>query len=161
MWIDERGSQVLELAECRRLLALGAKQHRHGHLGVADGDGAPTVLPVNYVMSGLDVVILVGEGLFRHLENRLVAFEVDGADGAENVPAGGGATAWSVLVKGLALEQEGPAPSSILPALLVAEPGHRVVRIRTDVLTGRRLASRDGGEGAGPGASGHASARAN
>lgn len=34
MWFDERGSEVLTLAECRRLVALGAHDRGHGHLGL-------------------------------------------------------------------------------------------------------------------------------
>lgn len=129
MWIDERGSDVLGLPECRRLLALGAKRHRPGHLGIA-GDGAPTVLPVDYAVSGPDVVICVGEGLFRHIAGTLVAFQVDGIDDGR---------AWSVLVRGLAEPVQPQQVGGRLPATRVPEPGHRIVRIRSDVTTGRRL----------------------
>ena len=77
MWIDERGSEVLALGECRRLLTLGAHQGRHGHLGLVESD-MPVVLPVDYVMDESDVVLRVGEGLFDRLVGRLVAFQVDG-----------------------------------------------------------------------------------
>jgi hypothetical protein len=140
MWIDERGSQVLELGECRRLLALAAKEQRHGHLGIAEGaDHAPTVLPVNYTMSGPDIVVVVGEGLFQNINNRLVAFEVDGVDRHGEVFGTPDETAWSVLARGLASEELRPAPGLPLPIPEVAEPGHRRVRIRTDLLTGRKL----------------------
>ncbi len=141
MWIDERGSEVLELPECRRLLAVGAKEHRHGHLGIAD-DGAPTVLPVNYVMRGLDVVVVVGEGLFQRIVNCLVAFQVDGFGGSERFFGAEDVTPWSVLVKGLATEEPILVEGGHVPLLEVAEPGRRVVRIRTDVVTGRKLGSR-------------------
>ena len=52
MWTDERGSQVLEIAECRRLLSLGAKEGRRGHLGIPD-HGTPLVLPVNATVDAL------------------------------------------------------------------------------------------------------------
>lgn len=150
MWIDERGSAVLGLPECRRLLAVGAKEHRHGHLGIAD-DGAPTVLPVNYVMRGLDVVVVVGEGLFHRIEDRLVAFQVDGVGGSERFFGAQDVTPWSVLVKGLATEEPMLVGSGQLPLLEVAEPGHRVVRIRTDAVTGRKLGNRqESGEHATP-----------
>ena len=53
MWIDARGSEVLDAPECQRLLAIGAKEGLHGHLGIAL-DGAPLVLPVNYLVHGPD-----------------------------------------------------------------------------------------------------------
>ena len=75
--IDDPGSEVLTLPECRRLLAVGAKEQRHGHLGVPK-DGAPLVLPVDYAVHGPDVVLRIGEGLFHEVHTRLVAFQVDG-----------------------------------------------------------------------------------
>ena len=135
MWIDERGSEVLDPAECHRLLALGAKQGLHGHIGIAE-DGAPLVLPVNYAADGSDVVLRIGEGLFERVARaRLIALQVDGVDAGR---------VWSVLVRGLATEEHdkekgGHFPEH-LPEPAVTEPGHRIVRIRTDVVTGRRLA---------------------
>ena len=135
MWIDERGSEVLDPAECHRLLALGAKQGLHGHIGIAS-DGAPLVLPVNYAADGSDVVIRIGEGLFERVEGaRLIALQVDGVDAGR---------AWSVLVRGLAIEDDGDHGGHLpehFPQPAVTEPGHRIVRIRTDVVTGRRLAA--------------------
>ena len=133
MWIDERGSEVLPLAECRRLLALGTKEGRHGHLGIPK-EGAPLVLPVDYTVHGRDLVLRIGEGLFERLSGQLIAFQVDGVDRDQ---------LWSVLVRGLATEQDISVLSTPLPVPRVTEPGHRVVRIRADVVTGRRL-------GAGP-----------
>src|SRR5664280_2648909 len=134
MWIDERGSEVLDPAECHRLLALGAKQGLHGHIGIAS-DGAPLVLPVNYAADGSDVVIRIGEGLFERVEGaRLIALQVDGVDAGR---------AWSVLVRGLAIEDDGEHGGHLpehFPQPAVTEPGHRIVRIRTDVVTGRRPA---------------------
>lgn len=127
-WIDERGSEVLEAPECRRLLALGAKEGRHGHVAVAEAD-TPVVLPVDYTVYQGDIVVLVGEGLFHRLDGRLVAFQVDGTDGQ----------LWSVLAQGLAAESHDPEAAAHLPHPHVARPGRRVIRIRTDVLSGRRV----------------------
>lgn len=131
---------MLGLPECRRLLAVGAKEHRPGHLGIAPeappGDpldsvaDAPTVLPVDYAVNEGDVVIRVGEGLFRHIAGRLVAFEVEGVENGRT---------WSVLVRGLAQPIEPADGSYRLPVPRVAEPGEHFVRIRSDVVTGRRL----------------------
>ena len=87
MWIDDRGSEVLTLPECHRLLAIGAKEHRHGHLGVPK-DGAPLVLPVDYAVHGPDVVLRIGEGLFHQVDARLVAFQVDGVTSTRRYPRG-------------------------------------------------------------------------
>jgi hypothetical protein len=130
MWVDERGSEVLSRPECRRLLALGASQHLAGHLGIAE-QGAPSVLPVDYEVDGPWVVVRVGDRLFGRLVGQLVAFEVDGQDETGS---------WSVLVKGLAKAGEG---ARRVPSPRVRRPGDRLVRIRPDVLTGRRV-----GEGA-------------
>ncbi len=134
---------MLGVPECRRLLAVGAREHRPGHLGFTSepmpglsGDSAPTaptVLPVDYALWGPDVVVQVGEGLFRHIAGRLVAFQVDGVENGR---------AWSVLVRGPAVPTE-PEAVPQLPVPRVAKPGARLVRIRSDVVTGRRL-------GAGP-----------
>jgi hypothetical protein len=132
MWIDERGSSVLGRGECLRLLALGSKERRHGHLGVGQL-GAPLVLPLDYVVRGPDVVVLMGEGLFARVEQAgLVAFQVDGETGGNQ---------WSVLVRGLAGVEDADGAGGALPVPRVASPGHRLVRIRTDVITGRRFAA--------------------
>ena len=133
MWVDERGSDVLALPECRQLLAMGAAQRRIGHIGVA-GDGAPTVLPVDYGVDGPDVLIRVGEGFFENVVGRLVAFEVDDVD--DELP-------WSVLVRGLALPAEEKGVAGQIPSPRVARPGGRIIRIRSDTLTGRRLGNRN------------------
>jgi hypothetical protein len=144
MWIDERGSEVLDLPECLRLLAVGAKRHHHGHLGIPT-DSAPLIVPVDYAVDGGEVRIQVGERLFDRVNGRLVAFQVDGApDGA-----GGPEGRWSVLLRGLAGEMVRPAAPGHLPEPRVAEPGRRFVHIRADVVTGRRLRSPAGAPGTG------------
>jgi nitroimidazol reductase NimA-like FMN-containing flavoprotein (pyridoxamine 5'-phosphate oxidase superfamily) len=132
MWIDERGSSVLERGECLRLLALGSKERRHGHLGIAQL-GAPLVLPLDYAVHGPDVVVRMGEGLFARVEQaELVAFQVDGETGGDH---------WSVLVRGLARVEDDDGTGVALPVPRIASPGHRLVRIRTDVVSGRRFAA--------------------
>ncbi|HVA08760.1 MAG TPA: pyridoxamine 5'-phosphate oxidase family protein [Acidimicrobiales bacterium] len=138
MWIDDHGSEVLALPECRRLLAVGAIEHRHGHLGVPQ-DGAPLVLPVDYAMHGPDVVLRIGEGLFRQVDARLVSFQVDGVTQMSGVEGDQSKLVWSVLVQGLAIEDRQNVPMTHVPLPEVIEPGERVVRIRADVITGRRF----------------------
>ena len=149
MWIDERGSEVLSIAECRRLLALGAKEHHHGHLGIPK-TGAPLVLPVDYAVEGTAIVIQLGAGLFDHVNGQLVAFQVDSSShGVGCDPNDEDARfRWSVLVRGLASELDSQVTLAHLPAPRVADPGHRLVHIRSDVVTGRRLrADADGAPG--------------
>jgi hypothetical protein len=129
MWIDERGSEVLGLAECQQLLAIGAAQHHPGHLGIQEAE-APTVLPVDYTVDGGDILIRVGEGLFGNIIGKLVAFEVESTE--EKEP-------WSVLVRGLALADDSDKTSQTPPSPRVASPGKKIVRIRSDAVTGRRL----------------------
>ncbi len=138
MWIDERGSEVLPLPECHRLLALAAKQHRHGHLGVPT-DTAPVVLPLDFGVHDDGVILQVGEGLFSRISGQSVAFQVDsptvGLSWSDVDPEG----RWSVLVRGLVTEIDVAAVGDHLPEPRVAEPGHRVVQVRSDVVTGRRI----------------------
>ena len=87
--VDPAGLEVLERAECLRLLALG------GVGRVALPAEPPLVRPVNFVLDGERVVIRTGPGsLWRSAsEHRLVTFEIDGA---RNVDHRG----WSVLATG-------------------------------------------------------------
>jgi len=141
MWIDDRGSEILGLAECRRLLAVGAKQHRHGHLGIP-GEGAPVVEPLDYAVHGHDVIVRIGEALFRRMVGQLVAFQVDGSGDQPGHADVEGERQWSVLVQGLAHEEDGQSLGSQVPVPSVANPGARLLRIRADVVTGRRLRPR-------------------
>jgi Pyridoxamine 5'-phosphate oxidase len=141
MWIDDRGSEVLAIPECRRLLAIAAKEHRHGHIGVPQG-GAPLVLPVDFAMHGPDIVLRIGEGLFHQVDARLVAFQVDGVIQMGGVEGDQSEQTWSVLVQGLAIEDVENVPTRYVPHPEVIDPGQRVVRIRADVVTGRRFVAR-------------------
>jgi len=130
MWVDDHGSEVLGLGECRRLLALGAKEGQPGHLGIPQ-DRAPLVLPVDYRVHGPDVVLRLGDRLFEQVSrSRAVAFQVDGVQDGHP---------WSVLVRGPANEVDAALLGGDLPTPVVAEPGRRYVSIRADVVTGRRL----------------------
>jgi len=149
MWIDERGSEVLGLAECRRLLAVGAKRHHHGHLGIST-DGAPLVLPIDYAVHESEVVLHIGQELFDRVNGRLVAFQVDDSSDGLQQDGGGPEGRWSVLVRGLAREMEWASAGTHLPEPRVAEPGRRLVHVRGDVVTGRRLRPAGPGGDAGP-----------
>jgi uncharacterized protein len=130
LWIDERGSDVLGLPECRRLLALGAKQGRHGHLGFQDGN-MPLVLPLDYAVDGPDLLVRIGEGLFARVRQApLVAFQVDGTDRSRT---------WSVLVRGPAADEDSSWSGTPAPTPEVVSRGNRTVRIRAQVVSGRLL----------------------
>jgi nitroimidazol reductase NimA-like FMN-containing flavoprotein (pyridoxamine 5'-phosphate oxidase superfamily) len=132
MWIDTRGSTVLPAPECKRLLAVAAKDERVGRVGIST-DSAPLVVPVNFALLEGHVLAQVGAGtLTRAAEGHLVAFEVDHVD-----PGAG--TAWSVLVRGFATVTGAPTETqrSMKPYPLVPEPGELVLSIRLDVVTGR------------------------
>jgi nitroimidazol reductase NimA-like FMN-containing flavoprotein (pyridoxamine 5'-phosphate oxidase superfamily) len=135
VWIDQRGSEVLERNECLRLLALRAGGV--GRFGLLDS-GQVVVEPVNYRMLDQDVVVQVGPGsmLEAARSEAIVAFETDELSVAEG-------QAWSVLVQGLAtvVSDVGSArPAGGAP--LVPEPGLSFVRIRTEHLSGRRFTLR-------------------
>ena len=143
MWIDGKGSTVLPGPECRRLLALAAKDGRIGRLGIAT-DQAPVVIPVNFAIHEDQVLARVGAGfLSEAAAGRLVAFEVDHIDEESR-------TAWSVLARGLATLVEQPTDTELAAVRpLVPEPGEMVLLIRPDVLTGRRFNLRPGLIGSG------------
>ena len=120
MWIDDRGSEVLPVSECR--------------------------LPVDYTVDGSDVVLRIGDHVFSEAFHELVAFQVDNAG---NHAGAGDKGRWSVLVRGLLTDPIAHETAIALPQPRVAEPGQHLVRMRADVVTGRRLRLPPGG-GAGP-----------
>ncbi|MDA8056817.1 MAG: pyridoxamine 5'-phosphate oxidase family protein [Actinomycetota bacterium] len=139
MWIDQRGSEIIERPEALRLLSVAATRRDHGRLGVTivgNPDEAPLVVPVDFVVDDHRVLVRLGPGRLCELTvGRLVAFEVDEVDRS-------GGTAWSILVRGLASEltvDDIAALGDAVPAPSVPDPGHRIVAIRLDAVTGRRF----------------------
>ena len=113
--------------------ALGWEQV--GRLGIAIKN-RPDIFPVNYVLDRHSIVFRTAEGtkLAAAVLGTAVAFETDGiVDG----------DAWSVVVKGEAVEIE--RPDELFAALDLplypwnASPKHRFVRIVPDEITGRRF----------------------
>jgi len=135
MWIDERGSEILGVPECLRLLAWAAKRRAIGRIAISQ-ERSPVIHPVNFAYREHQVVVRLGLGLtVETAAGRLVAFEVDQIDIDTS-------TAWSVLVRGLATvlsESESTSESGLAPAPLVPEPGEKLIAIRTDVVSGRRF----------------------
>ncbi len=145
MWIDQRGSEILPVPECLRLLAVAAKEDHVGRLAISE-EQAPLVVPLNFTFHNGGVLIRIGPGRLSELvPGSLVAFEVDRVELD-------GALAWSVLVRGLAsvfVPGDSPGEARAMPQPWVPEPGEKVFFIRPDVVTGRRfhLVLRDGRAG--------------
>ncbi|MGH3732599.1 MAG: hypothetical protein ACRDVC_04375 [Acidimicrobiales bacterium] len=87
-------------------------------------------------MRELETLVLIGAGTLADLAiGHLVAFETDEVDeGAELV--------WSVLVRGLATRVEAidTVDPRHLPSPLVPAPGHTLISVRPDAVSGRRFA---------------------
>ena len=133
MSVDRNGLQVLSRDECLELLS-GATL---GRVAVSIA-ALPVVLPVHYGVLAGDVVFRTVEGtkLTGAVTNAVVAFEVDDID---DVGAG-----WSVLVIGRAEIVEDPveraAAGDVIPASWLPVAADHVVRVRGDVVSGRRIA---------------------
>lgn len=117
-----------------------AKANRPGHLGISEPEGqAPTVLSVECSVDGPDVLIRAGEGLFARIAGRVVAFEVHGWR-----TAGPGAR-WCKASPGSDDSEGAGRLGGRMPVPWVDEPGWRIVRTRSDVVSGRRLGEAAGG----------------
>jgi nitroimidazol reductase NimA-like FMN-containing flavoprotein (pyridoxamine 5'-phosphate oxidase superfamily) len=124
---------VVELDEhqCWELL----RSQEVGRLAVAIANH-PDIFPVNFVVDHASVVFRTAEGtkLAAAVLGESVAFEVDGEGGGE---------AWSVVVKGQAVEIE--KMYELFDAVELplypwhAAPKHRYVRILPEMVTGRRF----------------------
>jgi hypothetical protein len=81
-----------------------------------------------------EVLVRIGPGRLSELvPDSLVSFEVDRVETEREM-------AWSVLVRGLASRAAGETQyGKDMPEPWVPEPGHTVLSIRPDVVTGRRF----------------------
>jgi len=135
VWMDQRGSEVLERGECLRLLAQAGRRGDIGRLGIPT-ESSPIVVPVNFGYWEAAVLLRVGPGTLADLApESLVAFEVDDVDRQ-------GGVAWSVLVRGLARALPAHELHHLwhhLPEPMAPRPGDLIVSIRGDVVTGRRF----------------------
>ena len=131
MEIDRDGLEVLDRAECLRLLD-GAAVGR-----IAGTSGAlPVVLPVRYAVDGDAIVVETGRGttLDFATSGSVVAFEVDNLH--ERGHAG-----WTVMVTGVAEEVLDDDEVERLRGLLTGERDRaeqRFVRISSEIVSGRR-----------------------
>ena len=131
--MSRRGLDVLSRPECDELL----RTHTFGRVVTKIGDTI-SVLPVYFRMNGIHVVFRTDPGtkLAGAVMRSRVTFEID--DEAEG---------WSVMLVGQAEEVRDEAErDAILATLSGGWPEgerERVVRIRPDRITGRRLESRN------------------
>src|SRR5262245_26879160 len=124
---------IVELDEhqCSKLLS----SQEAGRLAVAIANH-PDIFPVNYVVDHASVVFRTAEGtkLAAAVLGEAVAFETDGETDGE---------AWSVVIKGRAVEIENmyelfdAADLPLYPWHLA--PKHRFVRVLPELVTGRRF----------------------
>lgn len=136
MSLDRNGLEVLSREECLDLLATTS-------LGrvAASIAALPVVLPVNYGVYRGDIVFRTGAGtkLTAAVTNAVVAFEADHAEPRDR-------TGWSVLVTGMAREVTDPdeladLAGSLPDAWVPSIPTH-VIRVRGDLVSGRRIPDR-------------------
>ena len=131
MEIDRDGLEVLDRAECLRLLG-GAALGRI----VATSGALPVVFPVDYALDGDSVVVETGRGttLDFATTGAVVAFEVDNLHER-------GHSGWTVTVTGVAEEISDDSEVERVGRLLheggdASEP--RFVRISSELVSGRR-----------------------
>ena len=131
MEIDRDGLEVLDRAECLRLLG-GATLGR-----VAGTSGAlPVVLPLRYTLDGDSVVFVAGAGTTVDFVSAgsVVAFEVDNLHER-------GHLSWTVMVTGVAQPISDVHEIARLQTLLQEEgagPDDQFLRLSLDLVSGRR-----------------------
>ena len=134
---DESTTQELSAAQCWTLL----RSMPVGRVAVVH-DRRPDIFPVNFEVDHGTLVFRTGSGtLFRSADGAFVAFEVDGYDTTD-------ATAWSVVVRGVAHEVY-ELDDAIAALGLPLYPWHdgvkpRIMRVHPDSVSGRRFAVHGG-----------------
>lgn len=131
----------LDRAECLRLISCNS----FGRLAVNVGGSAPAIRPVNYVYDQRSQSIVFrsdyGSKLFGLATSGRAAFEIDSVDPVTH-------TGWSVIVVGVAEEIRSPFELRRLERVGVepwtAGPKSHWLRIRTQLVTGRRILAGSG-----------------
>lgn len=135
MTTDRNGMTVLSVDECMRLLSSAVP--RIGRVAFA-ADGAPLILPVNYVYFQGAIVFRTDPGakLSAASDGQQVAFEVDAIDPTWR-------EGWSVVVRGRAEHVTDPDELERLEDLPLRPWGGgekaSYVRILSTEITGRRI----------------------
>lgn len=119
----------IERAECLDLL----RSQRVGRLAFTD-DSGPDALPVNFSVDGEDILIATTgySSIARSATGARVAFEVDEIDAYTE-------SGWSVVVRGRAHRESHLESSDNAPYPWAEGNRAYLIRIRPDVITGRRL----------------------
>jgi hypothetical protein len=139
----ERLLQVLDTAECRRLLARASV----GRLAFTEG-AMPTIQPASFTISNEDVLIPTGLGSKMAAGSRaaVLAFEVDDYDLIQR-------TGWNVTVVGPSRLISDPDQIRVLDSLGIRPwapaSSHCYIALRMAVLRGRRISSTDAAIGPG------------
>ncbi len=101
-------------------------------------DALPTVLRVDYVLDGKDIVFRASADprLSAATSTTVVAFQADGCDVAHHA-------AWSIVAQGVASAVVDPVELAKVERVLVPDDSRctRVVRIRTGNISGIRMAT--------------------
>jgi len=139
MEFDRHGMEKLSRDECLTLLATRSV----GRVGITVS-ALPVIFPINFVLMDGDIVFRSSPGskLTAAAQRAVVAFEVDDVDTMYH-------SGWSVLVVGPAYEITDPTElehARNLP-LLPWAPGTKghFIRIRAEIVSGRRLGTFAGG----------------
>ena len=124
--------EPIDRTECLQLLA----EHHLGRLAVVV-DGQPLIFPVNYALSGGQIVFRTDPGTKLHgARDQRVAFEIDGVDTMYH-------DGWSVLVVGVAREEHSAARRRAFAELpirpWVSGPKAHWMAIAGGSITGRRI----------------------
>ncbi|HEY8524684.1 MAG TPA: pyridoxamine 5'-phosphate oxidase family protein [Acidimicrobiales bacterium] len=130
---DRNGLEVLTDRECLELLRSASV----GRVGLTI-EALPAILPANFAVLDGDVIIRTGWGakLDAATDNQVVGFEVDDFDPATR-------QGWSVLIRGRAEVVRDPALLERARQLNLDSwapaPRDHYVRIRSEVVSGRRI----------------------
>jgi hypothetical protein len=122
---------VLDREECLRLLSTRSV----GRLAYVARAGVPDIVPVNYVVTGGQLLIRSGSGPKLQAAERTdtVAFEVDDVD--ERTRSG-----WSVVVTGrLSVVPLTESSAGALPEPWATGPRRHLMRLQLGRVSGRRL----------------------
>jgi hypothetical protein len=132
---DDRLCEVLDEAECRRLLGTAGT----GRLGFTDG-ALPAILPVAFALHDGQVVIPVhrGSSVVSAVRGAVVAFQVDSYDATTR-------TGWSVTVVGPTRLVERPGGVAELedlrPSPRRPAPGRCYITVQLGLLRGWRMSA--------------------
>jgi len=131
---EARGTLAeLTAEECFELL----RSQPVGRLGVANEEGPPLIVPVNYLVNGEAIVFRSDPGLkLRLLRRSPVSFQVDFVDPFHR-------TGWSVLAHGTGYEASHWETDHLALEPWAEGTKGQWVRIVVDSITGRRLTAAD------------------